>query len=429
MGVEELYKCFKECDTISIDSRQIENLVDSGKEVMFFAIVGDNFDGNDYAEKAIKQGARYAVVSRKPRHYDPAIIEVGDTLKTLQALAHHHRITLNIPIIAITGSNGKTTTKELLCAVLNKKYNISATVGNLNNHIGVPLTLLSLKEEHNIGIVEMGANHQGEIAMLANIASPNFGIITNIGKAHLEGFGGEEGIAKGKGELFSYLEKTGGTAIYNIGIDKLAVLAKKYTNLKKHTYSSDNFLCERGGDVLSVSYGEECIKTHLVGEYNIFNIASAFAIGELFDVEKKDIISALENYVPSNSRSQLIIKGDNKFIVDAYNANPSSMKLAIENLLSIDEKLSKVLILGDMKELGTYSLSEHIEILKLADNTEIAHVIFVGEEFQKALKEYAPKISHEWYATSEEAKKHIADYTHTLFLIKGSNSIRLGGLV
>lgn len=428
MFIENIYKLFLECDTVSTNSREIAPLVKEGHKVMFFALLGDNFDGNDYAMNALNDGASYAIVSKPIGRIGEQIIEVTDTLKTLQALAHLHRHTLRTPIIAVTGSNGKTTTKELMAAVLSQKYNTIATKGNLNNHIGVPLTLLSIKKSHEMAIVEMGANHCREIAQLASIAAPDYGIITNIGKAHLEGFGGEKGVIKGKGELYDYLDTAGGTVLYNRDIEKINTLIQKYKNIKKVAYTSDDITCFNEEGLLCVASDNYTIHTKLVGDYNAFNIATAYAVGEFFGVDDKDIVNALESYTPTNNRSQLTEVGSNKFIIDAYNANPSSMKLSIENFRNIPAT-RKIAVIGDMKELGEYAVDEHIEVIKLLEDSNIEQVIYVGEEFAKALKSYTPTNKHVWCRNVEEAKERLKSLNKTLILVKGSNSTGLHKLL
>lgn len=428
MFIEDLYKRFQECDAVSINSREIAPLVKEGYKVMFFALKGDNFDGNDYAMSALNDGASYVIVSKPIGRIGEQVVEVADTLKTLQALAHLHRHTLKTPIIAITGSNGKTTTKELMAAVLSKKYNTIATKGNLNNHIGVPLTLLSIKKEHEMAIVEMGANHCREIAQLSSIAAPDYGIITNIGKAHLEGFGGEKGVIKGKGELYDYLDAAGGTVLYNRDIEKVNTLIQQYKNTKKAAYTSDDISCFNENGFLCVVSDNYTIHTKLVGDYNAYNIATAYAVGDFFGVDKKDIINAIESYTPTNNRSQLTEVGTNRFIVDAYNANPSSMKLSIENFCGM-EAARKIAVVGDMKELGDYATDEHIEVVKQLENSSLELVLFVGDEFAKALKQYTPTNRHVWCADVEEAKERIKSIEGALVLIKGSNSTKLHKLI
>lgn len=428
MFIEDLYKLFTECDTVSINSREIAPLVKEGRKVMFFAIKGDNFDGNDYAMNALEEGASYVIVSKPIGRIGEQIIEVADTLKTLQGLAHLHRHTLKTPIIAVTGSNGKTTTKELMAAVLNTKYNTIATKGNLNNHIGVPLTLLSIKKEHELAIVEMGANHQREIAQLASIAAPDYGIITNIGKAHLEGFGGEKGVIKGKGELYDYLDAAGGTVLYNRDIEKINTLIQKYKNVKKTAYTSDDITCFNEDGLLCIASGSYTIHTKLVGDYNAFNVATAYAVGDFFGVEKQAIIDAIESYTPTNNRSQLMTVGSNKYIIDAYNANPSSMKLSIENFRNM-EGARKIAVVGDMKELGVYATDEHIEVIKQLEKSQIEKVIFVGDEFAKALQRYTPTNPHVRCGDVEEAKKHLDTVNDALVLVKGSNSTGLHKII
>ncbi len=428
MDINEIYNTFLGCDRITTDSREVARLAAEGHKVMFVALKGDKFDGNEYAAAALDDGAEVAVVSDGRKRNDYRYIHVNDTLKTLQALAFKHRNTLGIPVIAITGSNGKTTTKELCHAVLNRKFRCSATKGNLNNHIGVPLTLLSLTKDDEIAIVEMGANHRGEIQTLTNLAAPDYGIITNIGKAHLEGFGGEEGIAKGKGELFDYLDLMGKTAIYNKDIDKVRELAAKYKNMKKAEFSSADIEHNEASGFLSVRLNGETVDTHLVGDFNLYNIAAADAVGKLFGVPEKDIAEAIRDYIPDNNRSQMVVSGTNRFIIDAYNANPSSMKLSLENFGKMDGD-GKTAVLGDMKELGEYSLDEHIEIIKLAEKLNLSRYIFVGEEFRRALTAYEPKMPYIWCGDVAEARKQVENCENSLILVKGSNSIGLKDII
>lgn len=428
MDINEIYNTFLGCDCLTTDSREVAKLAGDGKKVMFVALKGENFDGNEYAAAALDDGAEVAVVSDGRKRNDYRYIHVNDTLKTLQALAFKHRNTLDLPVIGITGSNGKTTTKELCHAVLGKKFRCAATKGNLNNHIGVPLTLLSLTKDDEIAIIEMGANHCGEIQTLANIAAPDYGIITNIGKAHLEGFGGEEGIIKGKGELFDYLDLRGKTAIYNRDIEKVRELAGKYKNMRKSEYSSDDIEHGDTNGFLSVILNGNSVNTHLVGDFNLYNIATAHAVGKIFGVPEKDIADAIGSYVPDNNRSQMVVSGSNRFIIDAYNANPSSMRLSLENFGKMDGG-NKAAVLGDMKELGEYSLDEHIEVIKLAESLKLSKYIFVGEEFKRALSDYEPEMPYIWCGNVDEAKKQIENCENSVILVKGSNSIGLKDII
>jgi len=327
MSIAELHKEFTNSDGISIDTR--ENL----KGKIFFALKGENFDGNKFALKAIKNQAKLAVVGNSKLEKHPQFIFVEDVLKTLQNLAEFHRKYLGIPIVAITGSNGKTTTKELVSAVLSKKYKVSFTKGNLNNHIGVPLTLLKMSKKTEVGVVEMGANHQKEIEFLCKIAQPDFGYITNFGKAHLAGFGGFEGVIKGKSELYQYLIKENKKIFINVE-DELQKKQSKEGELIKMSNTSES-VCKvdliSANPYVEVKFENTLIKSHLLGDYNLKNITAAIAIGKHFQVENQQIKSAIEEYQPDNNRSQIIEKGKFKIILDAYNANPTSMKLAIKN--------------------------------------------------------------------------------------------------
>ena len=377
MNIEQLHKLFLKCNKANTDTRKIE----AGN--MFFALKGDNFNGNKYAEQAIEKGAKYAIVDEKAFATQNHIILVDNVLETLQKLASFHRSHLNLPIIALTGSNGKTTTKELINTVLSQKYNTTATVGNLNNHIGVPLTLLSMNKETEIGIVEMGANHLTEIEFLCALARPDYGYITNFGKAHLEGFGGIEGVIKGKSEMYEHL-------IFN---DKIifvnandAIQVEKTKNAQAYSFGSEisdvHIALITAQPYVKSNYNGLTIESHLIGEYNFNNIAAAITIGNYFKVKDEAIKTAIENYIPSNNRSQIIKKGSNKIILDAYNANPTSMKAALLNF----EKQSgyKIAILGDMFELGKDEETEHQNIVDLATSLNINQLVFLGENFFKA---------------------------------------------
>lgn len=431
MQLRELYNCFLECDMVTTDSREVAILVDHGFKVMFFALKGENFDGNKFATASLKTGALYAVVDDPSLEPATGLILVENVLDAMTQLATHHRRQLSHPHLAITGSNGKTTTKELMCAVLNKKYDCYATFGNLNNHIGVPLTILRTPTSANFSIIELGANHRGEIAHLAAIAAPAYGLITNIGRAHLEGFGGEKGVKLGKGELFDYLEQHCGLAFYLSESEPLCELIEEHPSLKNESYSIVDVIALEG-DLLSVKYKDVVIKSQLVGDYNIYNIRAAIAVGEYFGVSLEDIKSAIEEYVPSNSRSQLVVKGSCRIVVDAYNANPSSMELSIKNFDTIKAD-EKVLVIGDMKELGTYSLEEHIGVLKSIEAMKSTNVdlYFVGQEFQGALTKYKLSKKYEWFRDAASLAERINDenFDNKVILVKGSNSMRLSSLL
>ena len=419
MNIEQIHRLFLECTSACTDTRKIKN------NDMFFALKGDNFNGNTYAEQALASGAKYCIIDEDAYKTSEKTILVNDVLETLQELATFHRQYLNIPILAITGSNGKTTTKELINATLSQKFKTKATVGNLNNHIGVPLTLLSITKDTEIGIVEMGANHQKEIEFLCSITKPDYGYITNFGKAHLEGFGGVKGVIKGKSELYDYLIKNNKTIFVNAN-DPIQIRKTKkadvYTfgNTVSGTNVSISFV--EAQPFVSCLYKGVIIQSQLIGEYNFNNIAVAITIGDYFEIEPNKIKLAIENYVPTNNRSQIIEKGTNKIILDAYNANPTSMRAALLNF----EKQSgfKTAILGDMFELGKSAKSEHQTIADLALSLNIDQLIFVGENFfqSKINSEKAMKFN------SFEDLKNLSDMSklqNTLLLIKGSRGMAL----
>ncbi|MFI3317869.1 MAG: UDP-N-acetylmuramoyl-tripeptide--D-alanyl-D-alanine ligase [Rikenellaceae bacterium] len=402
------YSTFASHPKISTDSRNIAD------DSIFFALHGASFNGNLFAISALEAGAAYAVIddeSLLERHPDRRenLILVEDTLKALQELAHEHRERLAIPIIAITGSNGKTTTKELLHAALSKKYRCAATRGNFNNHIGVPLTLLEIPRDTEIAIVEMGASAPCEIALLSEIAAPNMGVITNIGRAHLEGFGGEDGVAKGKGELLDYLLKSGGLAFIPTDDQMLSSMADKREELNRVDYS------------YSLSEG---VKHHLVGSYNLKNIATAMAIALHLGVELKDIDSAIYEYRPTNNRSQYHKSESNTIIVDCYNANPSSMQASISNFAKDG---GKVLILGQMLELGEWSRSEHERVLKQALAIDGSRVILVGQEFSFATE--SDRVSY--FPTRDLLATELMEspIIGAKILVKGSNSVGLKDII
>jgi UDP-N-acetylmuramoyl-tripeptide--D-alanyl-D-alanine ligase len=419
MTTNELYTLFLAHLQISTDTRNIV------QKSLFFALSGENFNGNKFADDALEKGASYAVISDINYKKDERYILVDDTLIALQNLAKHHRQQLKIPIIGITGSNGKTTTKELIKSVLEEKYSVFATHGNLNNHIGVPLSILSITKKHEIAIIEMGANHQKEIEFLGNICNPDCGLITNIGKAHLEGFGGIEGVEKGKTELFTNLKLREKQIFINVDDPKLKNYVEQTNAI---TYGSKD--CYYTGVITStlpflgmkVNYKdiEIEINSNLIGTYNFSNILSAVVIGDYFGVSPEQIKKGLKGYHPTNNRSQLVIQGNNKLIMDAYNANPSSMKVAIENFVK-SESGKKFFILGDMLELGEDTKKEHEDIVELLIDNELKGVL-VGRLFQSVKQnEYLT------FSNNEAAKKFLKTNPKkdTLFLIKGSRGIKL----
>lgn len=377
METEKLYSYFIQCNSVSTDTRKIT------QDSLFFALKGDNFDANTFAEKALENGAKYVVIDNPEYKINDRMLLVNNSLEAMQELAKYHRNYLGLPIIALTGSNGKTTTKELIHAVLSKKYNTRATKGNLNNHIGVPLTLLSFTNNTEIGIVEMGANHQKEIEFLCGIAQPNFGYITNFGKAHLEGFGGFQGVIAGKSELYTYLEQNVKMAFVNLDDP---IQNEKTENMSRFTFAVDNYNCDVRIDsvdanpMATVVYDNLTINSNLHGIYNTHNICAAITIGTYFKISSTSIKEAIESYFPDNNRSQLIEKNGNKIIMDAYNANPSSMAAAIANLIA-QKDTDKLAVLGDMFELGTESYGEHKAIVAmLAKNPQI-ETYFAGKHF------------------------------------------------
>jgi UDP-N-acetylmuramoyl-tripeptide--D-alanyl-D-alanine ligase len=422
--VETIYDIYLNGAKICTDTRQIQ------PGCIFFALKGDKFDGNQYALEALKTGAGYAVIDDATLDPNPKLLLVEDVLTALQDLARHHRKTFTFPVIGLTGSNGKTTTKELIAKVLGMRFNTYATKGNLNNHIGVPLTLLSVdKDKHEIAIVEMGANHQEEIALLSSIAQPTHGLITNIGKAHLEGFGGVQGIVKGKGELYDYLSKKKGIVFVNTQNEVLMEMVSK-----RRAFGEIVFYCTESSPVnpellqespvvVYKANNNRKVTTHLPGKYNFDNICAALAIGKYLGVSDEDAHEAIASYQPDNNRSQVVTKGTNTVIMDAYNANPSSMEAAIANFDRM-EAAKKMLILGDMFELGEAAAEEHLALGKqiAAGNFDI--VILAGNLMQHALPAlpkayYFPdKFSlHNWIMDNPQ------DHTH--ILIKGSRGMAL----
>ena len=425
MVIEELYKIYKKYPSVQTDTRKLK------KGDLFFALKGDNFNGNAFAKQAIEAGASYAIIDDKQYAIPGKTLLTENVLLTLQRLAKHHREQFTIPFIAITGSNGKTTTKELVHTVLSKKYKTYTTEGNLNNHIGVPLTILKVKDDAEMAVVEMGANHLGEIASYCEYALPTHGLITNCGKAHLEGFGSVEAIRKGKGELFDYLKSfNAGFAFVMWDYEYLQKMSKGISGVIKYGTKNAHVL----GKILNaepfleveITQGMDngLIRTMLVGDYNFPNVLAAVTIGKYFKVDENDIREAIESYQPSNSRSQLIQQGTNTIILDAYNANPSSMRLAIENFAR-NNASDKVLLLGAMAELGKDSLDEHREVIELIDQYPWKKVVLVGGDFQK--------IPHSFisFNDSGEALEWFKGqhFENTHFLVKGSRSMQMEKLL
>ena len=444
MNIKELYNIFLQHPIITTDSRDVP------QDSIFFALKGENFNGNAYAEAALEKGAAFAVIDEQEdtEAGDERLIVVEDVLNTLQQLAQLHRTSIGTTIIGITGTNGKTTTKELIAAVLKKKYNVLYTQGNLNNHIGVPKTLLQLNKEHQIAVIEMGANHPGEIKALTEIVQPDYGIITNVGKAHLLGFGSFEGVIRTKGELYDFLREDCGTVFINNDNPHLQTISTGLRLIKYGQEANDELLTQ--GELLECnpflkfqwSNGQRTtdngqqktdnrqqttdnrltVQTQLIGSYNLDNALAAACIGTFFAVPDEDINAALEEYVPTNNRSQLTVTEKNRLIVDAYNANPTSMKAALDNfrLMKVNQKMC---ILGDMKELGEASAEEHQKIVELLQTCGFECVWLVGEEFGRTTH----PDEYKTFKNVNEVKEAIIAHQpqeHTI-LIKGSNSTKL----
>ena len=425
-----LYEKYLQYPLVVTDTRAVK------ENSIFFALKGANFNGNEFATQALATGAKYAVVDQPEVAISEQYLLVDDVLKAMQSLANHHRSQLQFPVLGITGSNGKTTSKELINAVLSKKYQTLATKGNLNNHIGVPLTLLTIQAHHDFAIIEMGANHQLEIKELCEIAEPNFGLICNIGKAHLEGMGGIEGVKKTKKELYDFLEINKGLVFVNADDDVTLNLSSQLEN-RVFFGNKENSLV--AGEIISLApflkvsitfkknNQKHELATQLIGDYNLANILSAAAIGVYFGVPEAEIVAAIAAYTPTNNRSQAMQTANNKLIMDAYNANPSSMFAAINNfhLLSTE---NKYLILGDMFELGNESVAEHEAIVKLVSELKFENVIFIGNDFYKAKELY--KQFH-FFNTTANAMDFIQNNTiidHTV-LVKGSRGMKLESLL
>jgi len=422
----QLYSLFLNHPSIITDTRK---LVKGG---IFFALKGGNFNGNQFALQALNEGAAYAVIDEEPPIKDDRLLMVENVLKALQDIATYHRVQTKIPVLAITGSNGKTTTKELIAAVLSKKYNVNYTQGNLNNHIGVPLTLLSITSENNFAVVEMGANHQKEIELLASIAQPDFGLITNIGKAHLEGFGGIEGVKKGKGELYQNLKANQKLIFIQKNSEALCDLLSEYNNFISYGTKNEFNVCGNaisGNEFLKVAIEKPfdiTIQTNLTGNYNLDNVLVAVAVGNHFGVSATDIKDAIENYQPSNQRSQIIRKEHATIVLDAYNANPSSMQVALENFKKSFDGY-KIIALGEMLELGIDSEQEHERIGQLIKEINPQQIILVGSHFKKV----ATSLNGQHFENSIQATEWLkanapSDFT---ILIKGSRGSKMEKLL
>ena len=415
MNIKNLYLIFKQHPSICTDSRKIT------KGAIFFALKGENFNGNKFALKAIQDGCSYAIIDEKDYDTHQNTILVDDALATLQKLATYHRAQLNIPVIGITGTNGKTTSKELIKEVLNSQLKTYATKGNLNNHIGVPLSILEINKQHEIAIIEMGANHEGEIAFLCDLAQPTFGVITNIGKAHLEGFGNFKGVIKAKSELYNYIQKNVGTLFVNSEADLLIELAN---NISKVTYGKNGDYTgaiSESAPFISVVFQDEKIQSKLIGDYQFYNIMLAICIGNYFNISLNNIKKAVEEYSPTNNRSQIVKTNSNTLILDAYNANPSSMSAMLYSFAEQTYE-NKICILGDMLELGEHSRKEHLKIISLCQKLHL-DVIFIGEEFAK--------LNYNAYSTTDKFSLYLENnpIKNKTILLKGSRGIALEKLI
>jgi UDP-N-acetylmuramoyl-tripeptide--D-alanyl-D-alanine ligase len=426
MKIEELYKIYLQSRLVSTDSRKIS------PGSIFFALKGENFNGNQFALQAIEQGALAAIVDEEPATPHTGIYRVDDVLSTLQKLAAFHRKQIGIPILAITGSNGKTTTKELCKAVLSRKFNVYATTGNLNNHIGVPLTLLAMNDQVELGIVEMGANHPGEIRNLCAIACPDMGVITNVGKAHLEGFGSLEGVARAKGELFEHLRANHKTIFINDGNEYVRKLVPdSYTPVIHYNSESGPRVINKKSNPfleldINVSNQNYLLKTNLLGGYNAENVLAAFCVGTHMGMAPGDIKDAIESYKPQNNRSQFIESGKNRLFMDAYNANPSSMFAAVDEFLLTGED-KKLLILGEMREVGDSSYKEHKALIDHLKEKNVELAICIGKSFETAIA----GTGYTYFETVEQLIGYLKEHPLTGFyiLIKGSRANRLEKLL
>lgn len=424
MEISELYELFRASKGVNTDTRTLR----PGQ--IFFALKGENFDGNAYALKALEAGASHAVVDGSAEGDDPRLLRFPDTLRALKELAAFHRQQLDIPVIGLTGTNGKTTTKELIRAVLATHFSVAATQGNLNNDIGVPLTVLSIGEEADIAVVEMGANHPDDIAALTWVSQPSYGLITNVGKAHLLGFGSFEGVKKAKGQLYDWLSAHDGQAFVNVDDPDLygMALERPLSIIPYGVEGEDAVILPTSAEqpFLRMSIGGEVLETRLVGAYNAVNVMAALAVGRQFGIPLQDGFAAIAAYAPSNNRSQMTRTDRNVVIEDAYNANPSSMAAALDNFarLQADDKIA---LLGDMRELGEDSVKEHVRILKKLAGCGLTHACLVGEEFRKALSEAGTPAFVKWFATSDDLAAALAErpLSGATVLVKGSRGIRM----
>ncbi len=428
MEISELYSLFLASQGVNTDTRTIR----PGQ--IFIALKGETFDGNAYAMKALESGASYAVVNDYAEGDDPRLLRFPDTLRTLKELAACHRSRLDIPVIGLTGTNGKTTTKELIREVLATHFTVAATKGNLNNDIGVPLTVLSIGPDAEIAVVEMGASHPDDIAALTWVSQPGYGLITNVGKAHLLGFGSFEGVKKAKGELYDWLSEHDGQAFVNVDDENLYDMAvsRPLSIIPYGVAGEDAEILPTSAEnpFLRMSIGGETLETKLVGSYNAANVMAALAVGRQFGIPLRDGLAAIAAYTPSNNRSQMTRTERNVIIEDAYNANPSSMAVALDNFARLQADC-KVALLGDMRELGEDSVKEHVRIVEKLGDCGLTHACLVGEEFKKALDEAGTPVFVKWFASSDDLAAALAErpLTGATVLVKGSNSMRMGKVI
>ncbi|HOV10440.1 MAG TPA: UDP-N-acetylmuramoyl-tripeptide--D-alanyl-D-alanine ligase [Bacteroidales bacterium] len=420
MNIEQLYEIFLAHPSISTDTRKLT------PDSLFFALRGEHFNGNKFAQQALDNGVAYAIIDDKEYSCNDKTILVDNVLECLQNLAAFHRSKLNIPVIGISGSNGKTTSKELIYAVLSEKYKVFSTQGNLNNHIGVPLSILQITPQHEMAVIEMGANHVGEIQQLCKISQPDYGLITNVGKAHLEGFGNFENVIKAKTELYRYLEQNDGLVFINFNN---TILKAHALNIRQYSYGTNQqadvhttFIVANPYVKLYWENKKTIIESKLIGKYNFENILCAIAIGEYFQVGHEQIKHAVENYFPSNSRSEFIHKEDNTIILDAYNANPTSMIAALENF-NLMQSMNKVVMLGDMLELGAYKKTEHEKIIEFLNNSNYNQVFLVGSNFFEA----NTRNDFLTFKSSQQLRDYlkINPLHHALILVKGSRGTQM----
>ena len=420
MEIGSIHKIFLKSNGVSTDSRKVK------KNDIYFSLKGPNFNGNEFAKSAIEKGACYAIVDQKEYVIDKSYILVEDCLKTLQNLANYHRKNSKAKIIGLTGSNGKTTSKELIFSFLKNKFKTIATTGNLNNHIGVPLTLLSIEEDTEIAIIEMGANHLKEIETLSNIADPDYGYITNFGKAHLEGFKNLEGVIKGKSELYNHLINKSRLIFINNRDKKQVELTKEYSN--KFTFGEQNsdsiFSVKSINPKINISIDNILIESNLFGQYNIDNIAAAICIGKYFNLDNENIKAGIERYIPENNRSQIIKKGSNKIILDAYNANPTSMQLALSSFNDMKEG-KKIVFIGDMFELGENSHQMHQEIVYTVEKMNFDQTFIIGDLFNKT--KHSSNIRS--FKNLNDLKGNMDEISNSAILIKGSRGMKLENIL